>query len=200
MSVSSKIDDLRAIAPHTHFFVLAFQDMLRLTHRLICDAVLKEVALSFVQEDAGHEQWYLFDVEQLGCVRDVRWLFSPTHQPVRDFVYQLMSELLRASDDRVRIIFPLILEATGTVFFKHLVGLVQRSGYDQTLRYFATSHQEIEVNHTIYNDAEQAALNNIEFDENTYQQAIGLVHRCFDSFERFADHLEHHRRDWTDNK
>lgn len=149
LNSSAKIDRLRALAPHFYFFILAFQDMLRLTHGLICDPALKEVALSLAREDARHEQWYLLDVERLGCPRDVPWLFGPAHQPVRDFVYQLMSELLRARDDRVRIIFPLVLEATGTVFFKHLVGLVQRSGYDQSLRYFASSHQEIEMDHNI---------------------------------------------------
>lgn len=193
LDTSSDIEDMRAIALHFHFFVLAFQDMLRLIHELIGDPALKEVALSLAREDAGHEQWYLFDVEYLGCTCDVPWLFGPAHQPVRDFVYQLMSDLFHASDDRIRIILPLVLEATGTVFFKHLVGIVRRSGYDQSLRYFSSSHQKVEIGHDIYKD-EQEVLQNIEFDENAYREAIALVHRCFDSFERFADHLEHHVR------
>lgn len=194
LSRSSKIEDLKTIVPHFHFFVLAFQDMLRLTHGLICDPLLKEVAQSLAQEDAGHEQWYLFDVKQLGCVRDVRWLFGTDHQPVRDVVYQLINELLSAKDDRVRIIFPLVLEATGAVFFKHIVALVQSLGYDQSLRYFASSHQEIEENHVIYSEGGQGAFDDIEFDANAYQEVIGLVNRCFDSFEHFADHLEYHRK------
>ncbi|NES70294.1 MAG: hypothetical protein F6K24_36320, partial [Okeania sp. SIO2D1] len=74
------------------------------------------------------------------------------HQPVRDFAYQLISTLLRASDDRIRIVFPLVLEATGKVFFKYLVDLVQRCGHDQSLQYFGSSHQKIEMSHKIYQD------------------------------------------------
>ncbi|NET45742.1 hypothetical protein [Okeania sp. SIO2B3] len=196
---SSQIDDLQAIAPHFYFFILTFQDMLRLTHNLISDSVLKKVAASLMVEDAGHEQWYLLDIEQLNCKRDVPWLFGATHQPVRDFVYQLISALLRASDDRIRIIFPLVLEATAKVFFKYLVDLVQRCGYDQSLQYFASSHQEIEMNHNIHQDGKEE-LHNIEFDENTYREAVALIHRCFDSFESFADHLECQRADGTDKK
>ncbi|NES73240.1 MAG: hypothetical protein F6K24_52655 [Okeania sp. SIO2D1] len=107
---SSHINDLRAIAPHFYFFVFAFQDMLRLTHNLISDSAVKKVATSLIAEDAGHEQWYLFDLEQLNCTRDVPWLFGVTHQPVRDFVYQLIGDLLHINDDRIRIIFPLVLE------------------------------------------------------------------------------------------
>lgn len=191
---SSQIEDLQVIAPHFYFFVLAFPDMLRLTYEMISDTSLKEVALSLAQDDAGHDQWYLFDLEQLGCTRDLRWLFRPTHQPVRDLVYQLTSNLWRVSDDRVRIIFPLALEATGIVFFKHIAGLVQRAGYDKSLRYFGSSHQEAEINHTIYEDGKEV-LRDIEFDEKTYQEAIALVKQCFDSFECLADYLEQQRGD-----
>lgn len=194
---SSQIDDLQAIAPHFYFFIFTFQDMLRLTHDLISDSVLKKVAASLMAEDAGHEQWYLFDIEQLNCKRDVPWLFGAAHQPVRDFVYELISDILRASDDRIRIIFPLVLEAIGKVFFKYLVALVQRCGYNQSLRYFASFHQEIEMNHNIYQDGKEE-LHNIEFDENTYQEAVAFIHRCFDSWEYFAAHLECQRANETD--
>lgn len=99
---------------------------------------------------------------------------------------------MRASDDRIRIIFPLVLEAIGKVFLKHLVPLVVRCGYNQSLRYFASFHQEIEMNHNIYQDGKEE-LHNIEFDENTYREAVALIYRCFDSFEYLADHLEHQR-------
>ncbi|GGA16054.1 hypothetical protein [Okeania sp. KiyG1] len=191
---SSQIDDLQAIAPHFYFFILIFQDMLRLTHNLISDSVLKKVAASLMAEDAGHEQWYLFDIEQLNCKRDISWVFGATHQPVRDFAYGLIGDLLYISDDRIRIIFPLVLEATAKVFFKYLVDLVQRCGYNQSLQYFGTYHQEIEMNHNIHQDGNEE-LHNIEFDENTYREAVAFIHRCFDYFECFADHLECQRAD-----
>lgn len=196
---SSQIEDLQAIAPHFYFFVLAFQDMLRLTHEKICAPTLKEIALNFVQEDAGHEEWYLFDVEQLGCTRDVRWLFGNVHQPVRDFAYELTSYLFNISDDRVRIVFPLVLEATGVAFFKSIVGLVRRSGYDESLRYFGSCHQKAEMSHNMYKDGKEA-LDDIEFDENAYREALALIHQCFNCFEGFADYLEQQQGDLIDDK
>ncbi|MEL7039465.1 MAG: hypothetical protein AAFO04_28210 [Cyanobacteria bacterium J06592_8] len=48
------------------------------------------------------------------------------------------------------------------------------------------------MNHNIYQDGKEE-LHNIEFDENTYREAVALIYRCFDSFEYLADHLEHQR-------
>lgn len=156
---------------------------------MISDSTLKQVAANLKVEDTGHEQWYLFDLEQLNCTQDVTWIFGVTQQPVRDFVYQLIGDLLSVTDDRIRIIFPLVLEATGKAFFKYLVDLVQRCGYDHSLQYFGSYHQKIEMSHNLYQDG-QEELHNIEFDKNTYQEAVAIINRCFDYFEGFAEHLE----------
>ena len=193
LDASSEAADVRAIAPHLYFYVLGFQDMLRMTHELVREPAIKAIASQLAAEDAGHEQWYLYDIEQLDCARDLRWLFSAEHQPVRDIVYMLMAQLLRADDDRVRIVFPLVLEAAGSVFFKRVVGLLRRADYQRPLRYFARSHQEVEEEHDIFSEDGQLALTAIEFDATSYRDALGLISSCFDAFEGLADHLEHQR-------
>ncbi|WP_106092060.1 iron-containing redox enzyme family protein [Enhygromyxa salina] len=193
LAASSHLDDLRAIAHHGYFYVLGFQDMLRLTHEQIQDPELGSIALSMRQDDLGHDAWFLADTETLGVSRDVAWVFGDVHRPIRDMVYRLMSELLGASDDRVKIVFPLVLEAAGSIFFASMVDLVKRADYDHALRYFARSHQAAEEAHEVFSESGQEVLDRVNFDLPLYDEAIGLVERCFDCFEQFAERLEQHR-------
>lgn len=190
---SSNVDDVRAIAPQGAFYVFGFQDMLRLTQELVVDPELREIATNLRGEDAGHEDWFVWDLGQLGLELDAVWLFGEEHRVTRDVTYGLIGQLLRAEDDRVRVVFPLVLEAAGSLFFRRVVALLHRAGFDRPLRYFARSHQEAEEEHDIFSDAGSATLAGISFDPVSHEAAVQLVHACFDYFERFMDHLEHHR-------
>lgn len=194
---SSDIEDLRAIAPHSTFYVFGFQDMLRLTHEVVSDPKMRELALSLREDDAGHENWFHQDLRTLGVERDVAWIFGPEHRFTRDMVYRLMRQLLAATDDAVRLAFPLVLESAGTVYFDPTVGLAQRTGWDSRLRYFARSHQAAEEAHQVFSDDGQTALMRLGFTDETFSEAERLVHACFDCFDDFADHLEARRASRT---
>ncbi|MFO7563397.1 MAG: hypothetical protein R6X02_12200 [Enhygromyxa sp.] len=190
LNASSDIEDLRRIAPHGYFYVLAFQDMLRIAHSKIADPVMQEMALSLRMGDAGHDMWFLSDMEILGTSRDVRWIFGEEHQPVRDLTYGLIAELLRANTDANRLVFPLVLEGAASVFFTAMVDLVRRTGASESLSYFAPLHEDAEHAHDIFTAESQAKLDSIEFSSTAFEEALSMVSRCFDCFERFADHLE----------
>ncbi len=193
LDASSSLEDLRAFVPHLYFYVFAFQDMLRLAHGRVSDPQLREIARRHREEDAGHERWFAFDMNELGTTRDVVWVFSAEHELTRDVSYELVAELLRASDDRVRVAFPLVLEALGSVFFPRVVRLLERAGAGERLRYFARSHQQVEEQHEIFSAEGEQALNGITFDDAVYAEALAMVERCFDHGERLAAHLERHR-------
>ena len=193
LATSSSIDELRAIAPHLTFYVFGFQDMLRLTTELITEPKLRELADSLRQDDAGHERWFLFDMKQLGCTVDVEWVLGQEHQTTRDVTYGLIGELLRATDDRVRLVFPLVLEATASVFFPYVTNLLARAAGPRLL-YFGHTHLDAEAGHDLYGEARAQQLAAIEFDVAAHEAAISLVHRCFDQFERLFDHLEQQRQ------
>jgi len=193
LDASSSIDDLRAFVPHLYFYVFAFQDMLRLAHARVTDPKLREIARRHREEDAGHERWFAFDMAELGTTRDVVWVFSAEHELTRDVSYELVAELLRATDDRVRVAFPLVLEALGSVYFPRVVRLLERAGTGEKLRYFARSHQEVEENHDVFSAEGEQALNGIAFDEAVFADAMAMVDRCFAHGERLAAHLERHR-------
>ena len=196
LATAASIDELRAIAPHLTFYVFGFQDMLRLTAELVRDPKLRELADGLRKDDAGHERWFWFDMTQLGCTPDVEWVLGREHQATRDVTYSLMSELLRADDDRVRMVFPLVLEATAAVFFPYVSNLLARAAGPRLL-YFGDTHRDAEAAHELYEQARAQQLAAIEFDEPTYVAAVALVHRCFDLFERLFAHLEQQRQQQT---
>jgi len=193
LEASSSVEDLRAFVPHLYFWVFAFQDMLRLAAERVHDPELRELARRHREEDAGHEQWFATDAEELGCARDVVWVFGADHQTTRDVSYELVAEILHATDDRLRLVFPLALEAMGSVFFPRVVAMLERAGFRGRLRYFARSHQHIEESHDIFTGESNKALDSITLEPVVYDQAIALVERCFAHGERLAAHLESHR-------
>lgn len=190
---SSSLADVQRFVPQLYFYVFAFQDVLRLTAESIADPALRAIAQTHREEDAGHEQWFAYDVEQLGCRRDVAWMFGPEHRATRDIAYGLVTEVLRQDDDRIRLVVPLCLEAAGSLFFTRVIGLLDRAGFEAPLRYFARHHQQVEADHQIFTDDTGGELHRIALDEHAFPRALASVHRCFDLLTRFATQLEQHR-------
>lgn len=190
---SSDAEDVRRFVPQLYFFVYAFQDILRLSHELTRQPELREIARRLRAEDSGHDDWFAFDAAALGCTRDVGWLMGPHHCVTRDACYELVSELLQIHDDRARFVVPLVLEAAGSVFFVRVIDLLERAGYRGELRYFARHHQEVEAEHDIFSSSTSRALDAIEFDPESFEQALALMHRVFDRLVILAEYLERHR-------
>lgn len=190
LDASSDAEDVRRFAPNLYFYVFAFQDMLRLSHEGIVDPHLREIAGRHRDEDSGHDQWFAHDMAVLGCEHDVAWVFAPHHRPTRDLSYAVLSEVLAARDDRVRLAVPLVLEAVGSTFFYRVNELLERAGFDRPLKYFARSHEQVESDHDMFTDAGAQAIREIPFDEPSYAEAIAAVRRCFAHFARLATHLQ----------
>ena len=193
LEISESADDLRAFVPHLYFYVFAFQDMLRLAHTRVQDPHLRDIARQHRAEDAGHEHWFAHDMQALGTTRDVPWVFSAEHELTRDVSYELIAEILHATDDRVRIVIPLVLEAIGSVFFPRVVDLLERAAFGLRLRYFARSHQQVEEQHDMFTAEGEQAINAIEFEDPLHDEVLALVDRCFTHAQTLADHLERHR-------
>lgn len=189
----SSIDGLRGFVPQLYFYVYAFQDVLRLSAATITDPRLKAIATTHRDEDAGHQRWFGTDALALGCVRDIEWMFGPAHEQTRDFAYTLVAEVLRADDDRLRLVVPLVLEAAGSVFFFRVIDVLERVGYDRPLHYFARHHQDVEAAHGIFSETTGDELGAIELEPAAYDRAEGIVNRSFDHVMAFAAWLEHHR-------
>ncbi len=181
-----------AFVPGLTFFVMAFQDMLRINEVRVSDPALLRIARHHRLEDQGHEQWFLRDMAKLGTERDIRWLFGPEHAATRDASYALLSEVIRANDDRLRIVLLLVLEATGEVFFSRIPGYIERAGYRGAaqLEYFSRSHHETEKNHILFEREMHASLIAVELPSEIRTDALALVERSFTAMRSMVDELE----------
>lgn len=163
------------------FFVMVFQDILRLNESLVQSPELRRVARHHRAEDRGHDLWYLEDLMVLdGSIPDTRELFSG-NGVTRDTAYQLMSEVFGAKDDCARIALLYVLESTGHIFFTRVVTNAERVGVPQRLLYFARRHLDIELGHELFEEEMNATVERIELSPEQRQNIMALVDRSFDA-------------------
>lgn len=150
--------DIEIMAPGLTFFILNFQDVLRLNAELVTDPLLAGIAREQRKDDLGHDHWFLSDLAILGLEPDVRWLFGRQHQRTRDTAYEITAEMLAATHDASRIAVALALEATGAVYFSRVHHFFEKLGASEGLQFFAASHWEVEQSHAMFDDEHEALL------------------------------------------
>jgi hypothetical protein len=166
------------------FFVMVFQDILRLNEARVQDPTLRKIARHHRAEDRGHDAWFLHDLNVLeGSIPDVRELFA-TNVTTRDTAYQLMSEVFRTDSDRARVVLPLVLESTGHVFFTRAIMNAERVGVSQNLLYFARRHLDIELGHEMFEAEMNATIDAIALSAEERREIMALVDRSFVAITR----------------
>ncbi len=183
------LEDVRNFVPRLSFFVMGFQDVLRLARESCVDPDMRAMAQTHEQEDSGHDHWFLSDLKQLQIACGIEDLFSAGHRLARDVVYSLVSEVLRARDDRTRLAVSLSLEAVGAEFFGRVIGFLERMGHDDGLQYFARKHQAVEAAHEVFEDNAQAWLAAIEIPPSAVREVLGAVDTTFEAMTLLADDL-----------
>jgi hypothetical protein len=179
-----------SFAPDLTFWVMAFQDILRLNATLTRDPQIRRIVRHHRAEDAGHERWFLDDLAAMQIpVPDVRWLFGERHASTRDAAYALVSEVYRATDDRLRLVLVKTLESAGHVFFGRIAAIVERAGLGKTLKYFSFSHLEVEKNHQVFEDEIARIVSGIKLPAPVRTKAKQLVDRCYAAFGTMFDAL-----------
>jgi hypothetical protein len=164
--------------------------VIRLVHRLTSDPALRAVAAAHEVEDRGHDRWFLHDLERFGVPCDVRMLFSPGHETIRDVVYEQISDVLRSADDRARLAVVLALEAAGREFFSRIIDVLERDGQAQGLKYFARSHERVEQSHGIFQDTVKAEFDATVVAPEVLPEVLAVIERTFATMSRLADDLE----------
>ncbi|HEY2512585.1 MAG TPA: tryptophan dimethylallyltransferase family protein [Polyangiaceae bacterium] len=183
------VEDVRTVAPHVAFFVLCFQDVLRLVHEHTTDPELKAIAETHRREDAGHDLWYLHDLDRLGVSLGVRDLFADERARIRDVAYTQISDALRSSDDRSRLGVVLALEAAGAEFFGSMIAGLERLSHDEGLLYFARPHQKVEQSHDLFEDEASERMNRIAVPADVLREVLEVVERTFGTMTSLADEL-----------
>ena len=189
----STVREVRAFVSHLGFWVMAFQDILRLIEKFIENPQLAVIARRLREEDEGHDKWFLHDAKLLGCPQDIEWIFAVDRAMPRDVSYQLISEIIHAKDDRERFAMLYVLEAAGGEFIGRVAGALERAEFTGKLQYFCRHHQQVEEDHDLFSEAGHAELKAIPVDDETYERTVQLVSRSFDIMEELADYLEQQR-------
>ena len=173
------------------FWVMGFQDALRINTALITEPALKRIARHHLHEDSGHDRWFLDDLRLIdGSVPDIDELFGISLQVTREVTYSLLAESYRAKEDIERIALLITYESTGHVFFPEIVGYFKRAGIETSLKYFAQTHLDVETNHEIVEQQMQDILNAIKLPARTRTRCVESVNRCYAAFTRMFDHIE----------
>jgi hypothetical protein len=178
------IEQISAFAPRLAFWVMTFQDILRLNEQMVQDPTLKRIARHHRDEDTGHERWFLEDIAKLtGGPLTVSSLYGRTSASTRDAAYQLISEVYRATDDRLRIVLVLVLESTGHVFFGRTAVLTNALQSATKLKYFSDYHLHIEEAHEMFETNMEQQLLAISMPPEVHADAIALVDRAYAAFD-----------------
>jgi len=184
---SSSLHDVRLVAENLSFFVMSFQDMLRLVADYARDPRFSALAREHYLEDAGHEQWFLDDASKLGLDIDARLLFSAPMQAVRDATFELIAMVRDAYDDASRLALVFVLEATGQLFFERVIGILDRVEAAPQLTYFGRHHQQVEQSHAVSGDALQDYLRTLDLSPVSVAHAEAMVERAVEQIRKLAD-------------
>jgi hypothetical protein len=178
------VEQIMAFAPRLAFWVMTFQDVLRLNAHFIKDPNLKRLAVQHRSEEVGHDRWFFEDIQELtGKQLSVSAVFGRAHTATRDATYALISEVYRPVDDRLRIVLVLTMEATSHIFFGRTSILVSTKGCGQRLRYFSDFHVQVEQQHEVFEEEMERRLRSMELPEELCLQAFALVDRAYAAFD-----------------
>ena len=187
---------LREVLPFAKamtFWIMSFQDILRLNAARVSDGMLKTIAEGHKREDAGHDLWFLSDLLHLeGELPDVSFLFSTSHAGMRDASYALVSEVFQARSDVERIALVLALESTGHIFFERISSYLEGSEFPlyEKFRYFARKHLNVELDHEVFEEEKEQYLENLQMTEAEEHSCRELVDRAYVAFTAMFDHVE----------
>ncbi|WP_224368948.1 hypothetical protein [Hyalangium versicolor] len=179
------IEQIASFAPRLAFWVMSFQDILRLNEQMVVDPTLKRIARHHRDEDLGHERWFLEDIAKLtGGPLTISALYGRASASTRDAAYQLITEVYRATDDRLRIVLVLVLESTGHVFFGRTAVLTNAATQSpQKLKYFSDFHLHIEQAHEVFESEIERQILSIPMPPSLEAEALSLVDRAYSAFD-----------------
>lgn len=184
-----------SFAPPAAFWVFAFQDILRINLDLAKDETVRRILRQHQREDAGHEQWFLDDLEMIfgNASTNIRGLFSTENHGVRAATYALVSEVFHVSDDRLRLVIIETLEQAAGFFFGRVAQSLVEAGHTGKLKYFGGMHLAAEGSHEIH-EAGSDDLTTIQLTDELLAESRAIVDRMFAAFWQLADTMLAHRR------
>lgn len=193
----NSIEEISYFVPELTFWAMTFQDILRINEERVKDPYLKKVARHHRLEDAGHEKWFLSDKKYMSqfsqdpsCGRDdVAWLYCKDSQLIRDAAYAIMAEMYQLDEEILNVALLLTIESSGHVFFEKVVKQVRKTGEDKNLKYFSSSHLEVELAHALFEEEMERNIYARRLPINIRREGLKMVDRCYAAFNKMLDGL-----------
>lgn len=180
--------ELTAIGGAIAFFVLTFQDVLRVVAREVKTPLLAELAAIHLRGDAGHERWLLHDLRLLGAEPALTSLFSASELRAREAGYEVVAEVLRGRNDCTRIAALLALECSSDAFFRRVVPQAERLVPEGGLLFFGQRHLDAEADHGVCEERTLEILRSVQVTRETLAATAATIERVFRAIELMADH------------
>lgn len=178
------IDQLMQFSPHVMFWVMTFQDLLRLNEERIKDPYLHRIARHHRLEDSGHDMWFQHDLTVLyknSEQYNVTWLFH--EDPcTRDAAYTHIADVMTLEDEHLRVAFLLALESSGHIMFDRISKAVDKFGYSSQLKYFADSHLQVEKAHAVFEEEMERKLFAHELTPEQRYRGRAMIERMYTAY------------------
>lgn len=189
----NSLEEINFFVPDLIFWVMVFQDILRLNEERVTAPYLRKIAHHHRLEDAGHERWFMHDRNYLSGKssnsEDIDWLFGKDTRLARDPAYALLAEVYKSDSEWLNIVLLMVMESSGHVFFERVVEQVQKIGQDRNLKYFSSKHLAAERSHSLFEEEMERALFAEPLPIGIRSNALKLVDRCYDAFNKMFDGL-----------
>lgn len=191
LELMRSIEDVRVLATALSFWVMNYQDLLRLNEDRMEDPSTRKLARLHRAEEAGHERWFLEDLQALEAGQpDLPWIFGAHHTPVRDATHALLAEVYRARTDADRLALLLVCEATGKIFFDRVDARIRRLGLEYGLQFFSGSHPEAERMRSIFEEKLEETVSTFILSGANRDSAFAMVDRAFGAFSQLLDGVD----------
>jgi len=191
-TLQPRSDDAKQLlwfAPHLAFWVMSFQDLIRINAECIHDEALAEIASAHSREDVGHDIWYLRDIKRLGYSLDLPWVYSDVCRAVRDAAYTIMAAALHADSDYSRLALLLAIEGAAHAGLGRVHTVLEEAGHAAAFEYFGDNHIQAEQDHELFASEGQSKLLAVEIPADAFTGAQATVDSVFDAFNSLLDGL-----------
>lgn len=199
-------DPVRALwfMKHAAHFVMAFSDLNKFCLRE-ANALDKwqDVVNKHTFEDDRHWPWYLDDLATLG-IDDVtsfadalRFIWADDNRATRVLSYKLWA-MAEPADSLERLVIIEAIEATGEVFFSHLVGVsrqIPNERLERPLLYVADHHLTVEQGHSAGRSDAEHGLGDVRITNSARQRYYSIVDQVFSCFRDWVDELYRHAQE-----
>jgi len=177
------LEQFASVASHLSFWVMSFQDVLRLTEERITHDKIYHIVRKHRLAQSGHQDWFISGVKDIESkMLTLRSIYSRNYATTRYATYAIMSEVFQARNDYEYIALLLTLESTSNIFLGFTADFVDTVSYSNSLRFCSNYHLEFERNYTFFEAKLKDYFAEVQLAENEEENILKMIDRVYNAF------------------